>query len=145
MIVKGQRRIAAELLGVGRNKVWFDKNKLEDIKKAITRLDIKELIKDNTIKAMPNKKRKKASEKGRRGVGKRKMKVANRKQRYVRKIRKLRRYIQEMKSKDIITNEEKKKLRKMARAGELKSLRHLQDHLVSMNKKLPERKTWSKK
>jgi large subunit ribosomal protein L19e len=139
MIVESQRRIASELLGVGRNKVWFDKNRLDDIKKAITRLDVKELIKEGAIKARIKRKveKKAKKEKRRRGIGKRKIRVANRKGRYIFKIRKLRKYIAEIFEKKIISREEKKKLRTMARSGELRSLKHLQEYLaVTMNKKI---------
>jgi len=139
MIVESQRRLAAEILGVGKNRIIFDKNKIEDIKKAITRFDIKELIKEGTIKVKIRKKAEaKKTERGR-GTGSRRMRVTRRKERYVKKIRKLRKYIQEIYDKKVIDNKEKKHLRTMAKAGELRSLRHLQDHLIGMNKKLPEK------
>jgi len=138
MIFNGQRRLAAEILGVGENKVLFDKNNLEDIKKAITRFDIKELIKEGAIKVRIKKKSKKsAKEKTRRGTGSRRIRPLMRKEKYIHKIRKLRKYIQRIFDQKIIDKNEKKKLRKMAKAGELRSLRHLQEHLTTiMNKKL---------
>ena len=137
MMLEGQRRLAAEILNVGKNKVLFDKNKLDDIKKAITRLDIKDLIKDGTIKVKARIKHKKLKEKGRRGVGSRRMRPLRRKEKYVKKIRKLRRYAQSLVDHKIIDKKEKKILRKMAKAGELRSLRHLQEHVTNiMNKKI---------
>lgn len=144
MIVENQRRISAELLNVGKNKVWFDKNRLEDIKKAITRLDVKELIKEGAIKVRIKRKSEKKKEekiKKRRGIGNRKIRVSNRKQKYVFKIRKLRKYIQDLFEKNTIDKAERAKLRIMARSGELRNLRHLQDYLTSvMNKKIEAKK-----
>jgi large subunit ribosomal protein L19e len=134
-----QKRLASEILGVGRNRIWTDKNRLEDIEKAITRNDVRELIKEGAIKARIRiKKKKKAEKKGRRrGVGSIKKKIARRKEKYVYKIRKLRKYIQNLKNKKVINQDEKKKLRMMSRSGELKSLRHLKDHVSNiMNKKI---------
>jgi large subunit ribosomal protein L19e len=139
MTLEGQRRISSEILGVGKNKVWFDKNRLDDIKKAITRLDVKELIKEGAIKARIKRKvEKKAGKiKKRRGTGKRKIRVMRRKEKYIKKIRKLRKYIHEIFEKKIINQKEKKKLRVMARSGELRNLRHLQEYLATtMNKKI---------
>lgn len=135
MGVESQRRLASEILGVGRNKIIFDKNKIEDIKKAITRLDIKELIKEGAIKVEARKKKKAKKERRNRGVGHRRMIVHNRKRKYVMKIRKLRKFIQEMTDKKVLTSDEKKRLRKMSKAGEIRSLRHLQDHITSVMKK----------
>jgi large subunit ribosomal protein L19e len=141
MSAESQRRLASEILGVGKNKILFDKNKIEDIKKAITRLDIKELIKEGAIKVRIKKKIKVKREKRNKGVGHTRVKVKRRKEKYVRKIRKLRKYIQEMADKKILANDEKKHLRKMAKAGELKSLRHLQEYITSiMKKNLPTKK-----
>jgi len=149
MILTGQRRLASEILGVGENKVWMDKHKLEDIKKAITRYDIKELIKEGTIKARIKKKVEKKEEikkKKRRGTGSWRKKVRLRKRKYIFKIRKLRKYIEEIYAQKVISQIERKKLRVMARVGRLKSLRHLKEYLtVTMNKKLPEQKKYEEK
>ena len=44
-----QRRLASDILSVGRNKIWFDPLRLNDIQQALTRSDIDELIKENAI------------------------------------------------------------------------------------------------
>ena len=50
-----QRKLAADILKVGQNKVWVDQTKLEDVKNAITRADIKKMISHGYIKAKPDK------------------------------------------------------------------------------------------
>ena len=55
MTLKVQKRIAGKLLKAGINRVWFDQNRLEEIKEAITRADINHLIRDKAIQAKPEK------------------------------------------------------------------------------------------
>ncbi len=50
-----QKRIAASVLKVGLNKVWFDPTRISEIREAITREDVKELIKEKVIKKKPVK------------------------------------------------------------------------------------------
>ena len=50
-----QRRIAADILKCGLDRVSFNKDKLEDIKEAITKADLKTLIKNGLIIAKKKK------------------------------------------------------------------------------------------
>ncbi len=54
-MLKTQRRIAAELLKCGENRIWIDPERIEDVAAAITREDIKRLIHDGVIKKKPIK------------------------------------------------------------------------------------------
>ncbi len=49
-MLKTQRRLASDLLGVGEKKVWLDPAKFKEIKEAITRSDIDNLISSGAIK-----------------------------------------------------------------------------------------------
>jgi len=134
-----QKRLSAELLGVGENKVIFDNSRLEDISKAITRQDIADLIKDKAIIKRITGKSKKKKENLKRGVGRVRVRVKSRKKRYMAKIRKLRRYLTEMRDKKVISIEEYQKLRRLSKSGQFKTRRHLMEHLtVVMKRKLPE-------
>ncbi|HEX32859.1 MAG TPA: 50S ribosomal protein L19e [Candidatus Aenigmarchaeota archaeon] len=53
MKVDVQRRMAADVLNVGVDRVWFDPSHLKDIKEAITKSDIRSLIKKGWIKKKP--------------------------------------------------------------------------------------------
>ncbi len=53
MNLTNQRRIAATLLKCGESRVWFDETRLADIKEAITKADIRRLIKEDAIKRSP--------------------------------------------------------------------------------------------
>lgn len=44
MNLSSQRRMAAELLDVGQNKVWFDPQATDEVEQAVTRQDLRELI-----------------------------------------------------------------------------------------------------
>ena len=127
-----QRRLASEILKVGLDRVWFDPTKLEEIKKAITRKDIKNLIKKGYIKALPPKIKKPKAKRKRKGPGSRKGgKYArlSKKERWIRVVRPLRRFLKELKEKNQITNETYKKMRKLVKGGMFRSRAHLKLYL----------------
>jgi large subunit ribosomal protein L19e len=49
--LSAQKRLAADVLDVGTNKVWFDPDSQSEISEAITRADIRELVEDGRIRA----------------------------------------------------------------------------------------------
>ncbi|AWB27920.1 50S ribosomal protein L19e [Halococcoides cellulosivorans] len=49
--LSAQKRLAADVLDVGKNRLWFDPDAQDEIADAITRADIRELIDDGTIQA----------------------------------------------------------------------------------------------
>ncbi len=51
MQIKIQKRLAARILKCSKNDIWLDPNRLEEIKEAITKVDLRSLIKDNAIMA----------------------------------------------------------------------------------------------
>lgn len=55
MNLKNQRRMAAQILKCGVNRVWVDPTRLEDIEDAITRADIRSLIKSGAIQKRQKK------------------------------------------------------------------------------------------
>jgi large subunit ribosomal protein L19e len=48
--LSNQKRLAAEVLGVGESRIWLDPEKVTDVANAITREDVRGLIKDGTVK-----------------------------------------------------------------------------------------------
>lgn len=135
---KTQKRIAAQLLGVSANRIWLDPNRLDEIKQAITRRDIEELIKEKAIKAKPvhgvkrraGKKHDERRKKGRkRGPGRRKKIVKQRKREYVMLIRRLRSYLRALKNKGVITTNQYQKLRRLAKAGMFSSKKSVDEYI----------------
>ena len=51
MDLRNQRRLAAEILGCGENRIWIDPTRVEDVAEAITRNDVRALINSKAIKA----------------------------------------------------------------------------------------------
>ncbi|MCL9816572.1 50S ribosomal protein L19e [Natronocalculus amylovorans] len=49
--LKAQKRLAADILDVGKSRVWFDPEAQAEIVEAITREDIRDLIEQGTIQA----------------------------------------------------------------------------------------------
>jgi len=49
------RRLASSVLGVGESKIWFDPSAKDKISEALTRDDVRALIKEEKIKAKPTR------------------------------------------------------------------------------------------
>lgn len=133
-----RKDIASKVLKVGLNRVWFDPSRLDDIKSAITRNDIKDLIKEEAIKkrAVKGVKRRAGKKhilrkkKGRKkGPGKIKKYIVKRKTEYIILIRKLRSYLRALKNRGMINSKEYQKLRRYARAGEFIKKQDINDYI----------------
>lgn len=132
-----QRRLAARLLKCGKNRVRFVPDRLEDIKEAITKTDIRLLINNGAIIKKPltgnssywTKKNKHQKSKGKlKGFGSRKGKKTarlNPKRTWINKIRLQRRFIKSLRDKDMITSAAYHELYMKSKSGFFRSLRHL--------------------
>ena len=49
--LSAQKRLAADVLDVGKNRVWFDPEAQDEIAEAITREDVRALVSDGIIRA----------------------------------------------------------------------------------------------
>jgi len=135
MNLANKKILASKVLKVGKNRVKFDSERLSEIKAAITKQDIIDLHKDGFIEIKPIKGRKKIRRrKTRRGPGKIKKKIKNRKQTYVKITRKLRRYLKELKNQEKITKELYWGLRKKIRMRTFKSKANLKEYLETIEK-----------
>ncbi|MEM4472186.1 MAG: 50S ribosomal protein L19e [Archaeoglobaceae archaeon] len=129
-----QRRLAAEVLKCGKNRVWFNPEMLEEISTASTKQDIRELIEKGAIKKKPlkgvcrfrvNLRRRKGR---RRGHGSRKGKKTARmprKRLWIMRIRALRRRLRELKKNGEIDTKTYRMLYRMAKGGAFRSVAHL--------------------
>ncbi len=137
MQLKAQKRLAAQILKVGENRVWFDEDRLSEIKEAITKVDIKKLINNLAIQAKPMKsisgvgrrRNQVQKRKGRqKGPGSRKGKHTARlpsKKAWMAKIRLQRKLLKEFKEKNLITVKTYRNLYKKAKGGFFRSKRHI--------------------
>lgn len=64
MVMAGQKRMASDMLKCGLSRIWIDPDRVADVEEAITRSDIRALIKDGAIKKL----RKKGISRGRKRV-----------------------------------------------------------------------------
>jgi large subunit ribosomal protein L19e len=135
MNLKKKKTLASNTLKVGKSRIVFLNPRIEEIKEAITKQDIKDLKKEGAIKIKEIKGRKKVEKRKRqRGKGKVKKKVKRRKTDYVILTRKLRRYIKELKTQGKISNEEFREIRKKIRNKAYRSKSHLKDLIKSQGK-----------
>jgi len=136
--LKSQKRMAAEILGVGKKRVWIDPNRVEDVSMAIMKDDIRELIEEGaiqkkTIKGQSRGRARKIDEKkkkGRRsGHGKRKGKKhskISKKEKWITKVRAQRKKLKQLRDEGEITRSEYRKLYKKSKGGEIRDLKHLE-------------------
>jgi len=137
MNLSHQRRISAQLLKAGESKVWFDPERIPEIKEAITKADIRVLIKDyaiqkKTINAQSKfraRKNREQKRKGRRkGAGSRKGKKKARlpkKEAWKNKIRVQRAFLKLLRDKGILLRIHYRDLYRKVKGGMFRSRRHL--------------------
>ena len=130
-----KRNLAAKTMKVGKDRITFVRARLEEIKEAITKQDIRDLVISRAIIIKPVKGRKtNTKRKNKRGTGKIKKKVNKRKQEYVIMTRKLRKYTAEMKKQEKLSKEDVSEIRKKIRNKAFKSKAHLKTYIGGLKK-----------
>lgn len=124
-----KKHLAAKTLKVGKGRIILDVDRLDEIKEAITKQDMKNLFKTGAIRIKEVKGRRSKVRKKRKRDGKIKKKVQRRKQEYVKITRKLRTYVKEIKKQGKISREEYWELRKQIKARVFKSKAQLKEFL----------------
>ncbi|MFC4249456.1 50S ribosomal protein L19e [Natribaculum luteum] len=139
--LSAQKRLAADVLDVGKNRVWFDPDAQADIAEAITRDEIRDLVDDGLIRAKDasgnsrgrarqrNEKRAYGHQKG---PGKRRGKKGarqNQKEQWQNQIRAQRRKLRELRDKGEITPTQYRQLYRKASGGEFRSVRYLLNYI----------------
>lgn len=141
MRLRGQRRLAASILGVGVNRVWIDPERAEEVEAAITREEIKRLIDRGIISVTPLRGQSKGRTRimrakkrrgRRRGPGRRKgskYAIVSRKRRWINRIRALRRRLRLLRERRIITVNTYRMLYRKAKGGMFKSCADLERYI----------------
>ena len=107
MNLKKKKKLAIRTLNVGQKRIVFLKSRINEIKEAITKQDIRDLRDDGAIIVKKIKRKKKnIIKKKKKTPGKIKKKVKRRKQDYVILTRKLRNYISVMNKQKKISKED---------------------------------------
>ncbi len=132
-----QRRLAAQILKCGKNRVVFDPNKLEEITEAITKTDVRSLVSNGAIlrrrslstsRFWARKNMYQKSHGKQKGFGSRKGKKTarlNPKTTWMNKIRLQRKFIKSLRVNNSITTASYHELYAKAKGGFFRSLRHL--------------------
>lgn len=146
MKLNNQKGLASKILNCSKKRVIFDIERLEEIKEAITKADLRGLIKDKAISAKPMKgisrgrarKRQEQRRKGRqKGHASKKGKKTARlpkKKAWMNKIRNQRKFLKELKDKKIINKQTNSNLRSKAKGGFFRSKRHIKVFLEKIKK-----------
>ncbi|MGC9071592.1 MAG: 50S ribosomal protein L19e [Acidilobus sp.] len=137
-----QRRLAAEVLGVGESRVWIDPDpeRRDEIESAVTKDDVRALISRGLIRVIPAKgnshrwlKRKEKRLKGhRRGPGKREGTSAARREpetMWVNRVRKMRRYIMWLRDHGMIARKDYRQLYRLIKGNRFSSLADLRRYI----------------
>lgn len=132
-----QRRLAADVMGCSPSRVHFEEEALEEIKEAITKMDIRGLIKRGAITEKPevgtsrfNSRRQKAQKsKGRRrGVGSRKGKATARlapKGAWMNKVRSQRKLLASMRERGLLDTRGYRQVYLKIKGGFFRNQRHI--------------------
>src|SRR5579875_2855544 len=135
MSLAKKKEMAAKLLKVGVGRVRFSQDSLDRIEEAVTREDMKRLIRAGDIwAAQPRgissgRKKARKSKRGR-GTGSKEGKNTTRqprKQSWVRQVRALRKYLKLQKAKHELNQEQFKHFYRKVKGGEVRSLRRLKE------------------
>jgi len=141
--LRNQKRMAASLIKCGENRIWMDQDRIDEIAKAVTKDDIRVLIKGKAIKSKQKKGishgRKKyiamqKSKGRRRNQGSRKgAKFARfpRKRRWILTIRPIRSYLKDLRDTKKIDSHTYRLYYLKAKGGEFRNKKHLRTHLIS--------------
>ncbi len=146
MDLRLQRRLAAEVLECGENRIWFDPEAIEEISTASTKQDIRELIEKGVIKRKPvkgvcrariNRMRLKKRKGRRSGYGSRKGKKTARmprKRLWMLRIRAIRRRLKDLKASGQIDRKTYRILYRKAKGGEFRSVAHLNAYVEEIKR-----------
>ena len=130
-----KKSLAAKALEVGEKRIVFLKPRLDDIKEAITKQDMKDLEKEHAILIKAVKGRAKVvKRKRKRNVGKIKKKLDTRKKDYIVMTRKLRKHVAGLKKSGELNRDEAKNIRNRIKNKAFRSKAHLKEHVGVMKK-----------
>lgn len=135
MKLEHKKSLVARTLKVGKGRIVLNKERLAEVKEAITRQDIKDLIENKTVFVKEPKGRKTLKKrKTRRRAGSIKKKVQTRKKDYMAITRKLRAYLKELRKHETISREDYRQLRKEIRTRAFRSKAHLKERIANLHK-----------
>ncbi len=137
-----QKRLAAQVMKVGESRVWIDPEFIDEVSLAITKEDIRRLVDEGAIQKKPKRgvsrgraryKMQQKRKGKRRGPGRRKGKataIMSKKERWMRKIRPLRRELRRLRDEGLITRKVYRELYLKAKGNAFRSVAHLRGYIA---------------
>ncbi|MCD6478214.1 MAG: 50S ribosomal protein L19e [Candidatus Aenigmarchaeota archaeon] len=147
MNLRNKARMASEILKCGEDKVWLDPEQTEEISKAITKADIRRLIKRGYIKKKKVneqsrgrarkilKQKMKGRRKGRGSKKGKKLSTTTKKKEWIKTVRPLREMLKKLRESEKITRSEYRKLYLMVKGGRFRNKAHLNLYIKENLKK----------
>ncbi len=130
-----KKNLAARTLGVGRKRIVFLAPRMDEIKEAITKQDIRDLKEEGAIIIKDVKGKKKVEKRNRRrSTGKIRKKVNIRKKQYVIMTKKLRTYVVGLVEAGKITKEDSVDMRKKIKNKFFRSKAHMKEYVGGLEK-----------
>ena len=141
MKLTNQKRLAADIMKIGKSRVWINPERVEDVEEVITRAEIRGLINDGVIQALPQKgisrgrarirqiKKKKGL---RRGHGSRsggKTSLLSKKKRWAIKIRAIRKRLKVLVDSRVIQRSTYRRLYLLSKGGVFDNVRQVEQYI----------------
>lgn len=125
------RRLASEILKVGKNRIWIDMENIDRISSVLSREDVRKLIKEGVIRKRPVHTPSRGRIKiRRRGPGSRKGRSIDKKELWIRKVRAQRRYLRMLRDRRIISRKTYRRLYALVKGNMFRSIRHLRSYIL---------------
>ena len=145
MELKVQKRLAASVLKCSESNVWFDGSRLDEIKEAITKADLRALASKGAIQVKHSKFKSRSGSrhnhaqkvKGRqKGHGSRKGRKTARtpaKRTWINTIRSQRRFLRSLKKGSLVSKKDYRELYNKSKGGFFRSIRHIKVFIDERN------------
>jgi len=129
MKLEKKKMLASRALNVGVNRIMFNKERVSEIKEAITKQDIRDLVREGVIKIREVDGRKSKEKRKRRRAGSVRRPIHDRKGEYVMYIRRMRNYLMHLRNTNKINNETYQNLRKEVKIKRVHTKLQVQHYL----------------
>ncbi|MBS3155433.1 50S ribosomal protein L19e [Candidatus Woesearchaeota archaeon] len=145
MKLNTQKNLASKILEAGKRRIKLDPERLSEIKEAITRSDIKSLIKSGAIKKLNKRgisrvrarfilvQKRKGRKKGKGSLKGKKTSRMPRKRQWINQVRSQRDYLKYLKQKKELSNYNYRLLRNKVKGGLFRSVRHIKLFITEYN------------
>ncbi|MCX6749440.1 MAG: hypothetical protein NTW17_01695 [Candidatus Pacearchaeota archaeon] len=134
MNLSKKKKLTKKTFNVGEDRIVFLESRLEEIKDAITKQDIRDLQKSGAIIIKERKGRKTIEKRKSRSIGNIRKKARKRKREYIILTRKLRAYLKSSEAEEKFPKESLKEMRNKIRNKYFRSKSHIKEYLEEIKK-----------